>query len=232
MSTTLQGKKVAMLATDGVEQSELTGPREALEQAGARVDLISTKPGEIQGFKHLDKGDRFKVDRTLDDVSADQYDALVLPGGVVNPDRLRTDPRAVQLVRDFFAAHKPVGAICHGPWLLVEADVVRHRNVTSWPSLKTDIANAGGCWADEQVRVDNGLVTSRKPDNIPAFSARLIEEIAKGVHRSTPTSEVVRQPGPFEAKHDDATGDEDLAIEISSADSFPASDSPSSHQVT
>jgi protease I len=178
----LQGKKIAFLATDGVEQVEYTEPRKAVEQAGAEVHLISLKPGEIQGFNHLDKGDRFPVDQAVADAREADYDGLVLPGGVANPDFLRTDPDAVRFVRSFYDAGKPIAAICHGPWTLVEAGVVRGRTLTSWPSLKTDIENAGGTWVDEEVHVDQGLVTSRKPDDIPAFSAKAIEEVAEGVH--------------------------------------------------
>jgi protease I len=179
----LQGKKIAFLATDGVEQVEYTKPRKAIEQAGAEVHLISLETGEIQGFNHLDKGDRFPVDKAVADAREADYDGLVLPGGVANPDFLRTDQDAVRFVRSFFDAGKPIAAICHGPWTLVEADVVRGRTLTSWPSLKTDIQNAGGTWVDEEVHVDQGLVTSRKPDDIPAFSAKAIEEIAEGVHQ-------------------------------------------------
>ena len=182
MAGELQGKKIAFLATDGVEQVEYTEPRKAVEQAGATADLVSLKPGQIQGFNHLDKGDTFPVDKAVSDASADDYDGLVLPGGVANPDFLRTDPDAVRFVRSFYDAGKPIAAICHGPWTLVEAGVVRGRTLTSWPSIKTDIENAGGTWVDEEVHVDQGLVTSRKPDDIPAFSAKAIEEIAEGVH--------------------------------------------------
>jgi protease I len=178
----LQGKKVAFLATDGVEQVEYTEPRKAVEQAGATADLVSLKPGQIQGLNHLDKGDTFPVDRAVSDASADDYDGLVLPGGVANPDVLRTDKDAVQFVRSFFEAGKPVASICHGAWTLVEADVVRGRTLTSWPSVKTDIENAGGTWVDEEVHTDRGLVTSRKPDDLPAFNAKIIEEFAEGIH--------------------------------------------------
>jgi protease I len=178
----LQGKKVAFLATDGVEQIEYTEPRKAVEQAGAEAQLVSLEPGEIQGFNHLDKGDRFPVDVAVSKASADDYDGLVLPGGVANPDVLRTDEYAVQFVRSFFEAGKPVASICHGAWTLVEADVVKGRTLTSWPSLRTDIENAGGNWVDEQVHTDRGLVTSRKPDDLPAFNAKIIEEFAEGVH--------------------------------------------------
>jgi len=178
----LQGKRVAFLATDMVEQVELTEPWKAVEQAGAAPELISLEEGEIQGFNHYDKADTFKVDYTVEVAHADDYDALVIPGGVGNPDTMRGDENAVQFVRDFFEQNKPVGVICHGPWMLVEAGVVRGRKVTSWPSLQTDIRNAGGEWVDEQVVVDNGLVTSRKPDDLPAFTAKIVEEFAEGKH--------------------------------------------------
>jgi protease I len=182
MANELNGKRVAIVATDMVEQVELVEPRKALEDAGAKTDLISLKPGEIQGFKHYDKADTFPVDRTIEEVSADEYDALLLPGGVGNPDTLRTDENVVSFVRDFFEQGKPVAAICHGPWTLVEAGVVSGRTLTSWPSIQTDIRNAGGNWVDEEVHVDQGLVTSRKPDDIPAFNAKTIEEFAEGKH--------------------------------------------------
>jgi deglycase len=178
----LQGKKIAFLATDGVEQVEYTEPRKAVEQAGAAAHLVSLKPGQIQGFNHLDKGDTFPVDKAVSDASADDYDGLVLPGGVANPDVLRTDKDAVQFVRSFFEAGKPVASICHGAWTLVEADVVKGRTLTSWPSIRTDIENAGGAWVDEEVHTDRGLVTSRKPDDLPAFNAKIIEEFAEGRH--------------------------------------------------
>jgi deglycase len=178
----LQGKKIAFLATDGVEQVEYTEPRKAVEQAGATAHLVSLKPGEIQGFNHLDKGDTFPVDKAVSEASAGDYDGLVLPGGVANPDVLRTDKDAVQFVRSFFEAGKPVASICHGAWTLVEADVVKGRTLTSWPSIRTDIENAGGAWVDEQVHTDRGLVTSRKPDDLPAFNAKIVEEFAEGVH--------------------------------------------------
>src|SRR5512132_4022460 len=178
----LNGKRVAFLATDGVEQVELTEPRAAVEAEGADVDLISLTKGEFQGFDHLDKGDTFTADKAVAEAEPDEYDALVLPGGVANPDFLRINPDAVRFVRAFFEAKKPVGAICHGPWTLVEADVIKGRTLTSWPSLQTDIRNAGATWVDEEVHVDNGLVTSRKPDDLPAFCKKLIEEIAEGRH--------------------------------------------------
>jgi deglycase len=184
----LQGRKVAFLATDGVEQIEYTEPRKAVEQAGAEAHLVSLEPGEIQGFNHLDKGDRFPVDKAVVQASAGDYDGLVLPGGVANPDFLRADKDAVQFVRSFFEAGKPVASICHGAWTLVEAGVVKGRTLTSWPSIRTDIENAGGTWVDEEVHVDKGLVTSRKPDDLPAFCARTIEEIAEGVHEEQATA--------------------------------------------
>jgi protease I len=178
----LQGKTVAIIAADMVEQVELVEPRKALEDAGATTHLISMEPGEIQGFNHFDKADTHKVDKTIEEVDASDYDALMIPGGVGNPDLMRGDENMVQFVRAFFEQAKPVAAICHGPWMLVEADVVRGRKVTSWPTLQTDIRNAGGTWVNEEVVTDQGLVTSRKPDDIPAFSRKMIEEIAEGKH--------------------------------------------------
>lgn len=175
-TTALRGKRVAILATDGVEQSELADVRQALDDAGAKTDLIAPKAGTIQAFKHHDKGDTFQVDVALDAAKAGDYAALYLPGGVANPDALRMDQRAVQFAREFMAADKPVAAICHGPWLLVEAGVVAGRRLTSWPSLKTDIRNAGGEWVDEAVCVDERLITSRKPADIPAFNKRVVSE--------------------------------------------------------
>jgi protease I len=179
---TLQGKKIAILATDGFEQSELEQPREALQQAGAETEVISPKDGEIRGWAEDDFGDSVPVDRALAEVSAEDYDGLLLPGGVMNPDKLRLEPKAVEFVRAFFSAGKPVAAICHGPQLLIEADVVRGRKLTSYPSVRKDLINAGAQWVDAEVVVDNGLVTSRKPDDIPAFNAKMIEEFAEGVH--------------------------------------------------
>jgi protease I len=184
MANELRGKKVAFLATDGVEQVELIEPRKAVEVAGAQTDLISIKSGSIQGVKGMSKGDTFPVDKTVTEAWASDYDALVLPGGVANPDKLRVNKDAVRFVREFFDADKPIGAICHGPWTLVEAGVVRGRTLTSWPSLQTDIRNAGGNWVDEQVHTDKGLVTSRKPDDIPAFNQKIIEEFAEGRHNA------------------------------------------------
>ena len=175
----LKGKRVAFLATDMVEQVELTEPWTAIEQAGAEIDLVSLEEGEIQGFNHYDKADTFPVDRTVQDASAEDYDALVLPGGVGNPDTLRTDENAVRFVSEFFEAGKPVAAICHAPWMLVEADVARGRKLTSYWSIKTDVRNAGGNWVDEEVVVDGNLVTSRSPDDLPAFNEKLLAELAK-----------------------------------------------------
>jgi protease I len=183
MADTLKGKKIAFLvANEGVEQIELTEPWKAVEEAGGTPELIAPKPGQTQAFNHLDKADAFKVDRKVEEADESDYDGLVLPGGVANPDFLRIDKKAVAFTRSFFESGKPVGAICHGPWTLVEADVVRGRTLTSWPSLKTDIRNAGGNWVDEQVHVDSGLVTSRKPDDLKAFNAKIVEEFAEGVH--------------------------------------------------
>ena len=182
MANELQGKKIAFLATDGVEQIELIEPWKAVEQAGGEPELLSIQPGKIQGFQHLDKGEEFSVDKHVSQAEPDDYDGLVLPGGVANPDHLRTVPDAVSFIRAFFEAGKPVGVICHGPWTLVEADVLKGRTITSWPSLETDIRNAGGNWVDEEVHVDAGLVSSRKPDDLDAFCAKIVEEFAEGVH--------------------------------------------------
>jgi protease I len=182
MGDKLNGKRIAFLATDMVEQVELTEPRKAVEAEGATPELVSLEEGEIQGFDHYNKADTFKVDRTVEEASADDYDALVIPGGVGNPDTLRADENAVEFTRQFFEQGKPVGVICHGPWMLVETGVVRGRKVTSWPSLRTDIQNAGGEWVDEEVVVDNGLVTSRKPDDLPAFTKKIVEEFCEGRH--------------------------------------------------
>src|SRR4051794_18732448 len=183
MADELNGKRVAFLmANEGVEQVELTETLQAVRDSGAEADLIAPDSGQIQAFNHLDKADTFDVDRTVSEISVDDYDALAIPGGVANPDNLRTDKDAVRLVREFFAAGKPVGAICHAPWMLVEADVVDGRKLPSFPSIQTDVRNAGGSWVDEEVVVDSGLVTSRKPDDLPAFNAKIIEEFAEGVH--------------------------------------------------
>ena len=179
---TLNGMKVAILTADGFEQVELTEPKKALEEAGAQTRVVSPAKGEVQGWKHFDKGDKFKVDVPLEQARADEYDALLLPGGVANPDQLRMIPKAVQFVREFFESGKPVAAICHGPWTLIDAGAVKGRTVTSWPSLKTDLLNAGAKWVDQEVIVDNGLVTSRKPQDIPAFNRKMIEEFGEGRH--------------------------------------------------
>ena len=183
MSNELNGKRVAFLvANEGIEQVELTEPWKAVENEGGKPELISTDSGEVQAFNHLDKADTFSVDHTVGDVSASDYDGLVLPRGVANPDFLRMDDDAVGFVREFFEASKPVGVICHGPWTLVEADVLKGRTITSWPSLQTDIRNAGGNWVDEEVVVDQGLVSSRNPDDLPAFCAKIVEEFCEGEH--------------------------------------------------
>ena len=183
MSNELQGKRIAFLvANEGTEQVELTEPWQAVQAAGGTPELLSLEAGEVQAFNHLDKADTFPVGRVVADASADDYDALVLPGGVANPDFLRMDADAVAFTKEFFVQHKPVAAICHGPWTLVEAKVLQGRTLTSWPSLQTDIRNAGGNWVDEEVVVDNGLVTSRKPDDLKAFCDALIEQVAAGAH--------------------------------------------------
>jgi protease I len=182
MAASLKGKKVAIIAADMVERVELVEPRKALEDAGATTELISMERGEIEAFDHFDKSDKQKVDKAIDSADPSDYDALMIPGGVGNPDLMRGDKRMVAFTRAFFDEGKPVAAICHGPWMLVEADAVRGRKVTSWPTLQTDIRNAGGDWVDEKVVVDSGLVTSRKPDDIPAFNSKMIEEFAEGVH--------------------------------------------------
>lgn len=201
MNASLKGKKIAILATDGVEQVELEKPRQALDAAGAITHLISPKAGTIQAMNHDDKGSQLKVDRVLGEVKPSEYDALLLPGGVANPDRLRTDQRAVQFAREFMLSDRPVAAICHGPWLLVEANAVAGRTLTSWPSLQTDIRNAGGEWVDQPVQEDEKLVTSRKPDDIPKFNEAILRTFA-GV-----------------------TGT-DAQVDLTSQQSFPASDAP------
>lgn len=181
--TSANGKRVAILATDGFEESELHSPRAALLQAGAFVELISLEAGAIKGWKDGDWGGTEQVDRAVADAKVEDYDALLLPGGVMNPDKLRMDPDAVAFVRAFVDQHKPVAAICHGPWLLAEAGVVRGRKLTSYPSIRTDLTNAGAEWVDEEVVVDSGLITSRSPKDLPAFNARLLEGVAEGVHQ-------------------------------------------------
>jgi deglycase len=202
MQVGLNGRRVAILATDGVEQVELVEPRKALDEAGAITQLIAPKAGSIQAMNHDEKGDKLTVDRTLADARPSEYDALLLPGGVANPDTLRMDQSAVQFVREFMLADKPVAAICHGPWLLVEAGAVAGRRLTSWPSLQTDIRNAGGEWVDEKVIVDDHLVTSRKPDDIPSFNAAMLREFGGGL--------------------------DDRQVDEFSEQSFPASDPPPS----
>jgi protease I len=182
MADKLSGKKVAILAADGFEEVELTKPKKALEEAGAKTSVVSIKSGKIQGMNHADKGEKVAVDITLDDAKPEQFDALMIPGGLMNPDTLRSTAEALEFVRHFFEKGKPVAAICHGPWVLIDAGVVRGRTLTSWPAIKTDVRNAGGNWVDEEVVVDNGLVTSRKPDDIPAFNEKMIEEFCEGRH--------------------------------------------------
>jgi protease I len=182
MAHELDGKRVAFVATDMVEQVELTEPWKAVEQAGGTPELLSIKQGEIQGFNHFDKADTFPVDRLVADATADEFDGLVLPGGVGNPDQLRVDEDVQGFVRSFFEQGKPVGVICHGAWTLIDAGVAKGRTLTSWPTLRTDLTNAGANWVDEEVHVDQGLVTSRKPDDLPAFCKKLVEELAEGRH--------------------------------------------------
>ena len=182
MAGGLTGKRVAMLVADGFEQVELTGPKEALEQAGAKVSIVSPEQGKVKGWEHTEWGDEFPVDVSLEEAKAEDFDALVLPGGVMNPDKLRRNSWALQLVRAFHESGKPLAAICHGPWTLIDAGIVAGRRMTSYESIQADLKNAGAEWVDEEVVVDNGLVTSRKPDDIPAFNRKLIEEISEGVH--------------------------------------------------
>jgi protease I len=184
MPQTLTGRKIAILVTDGFEQVEMTDPRNALDQEGAQTALIAPSSGTVRGWKHRQWGDEFPVDVPLEQADPNTYDALLLPGGVMSPDRLRMNPRAVAFVRSFVEARKPIASICHGPWLLVEANAVRDRTLTSWPSLQTDIRNAGGRWVDQEVLVDQGLVTSRKPDDLPAFNAKMLEEFREGKHQA------------------------------------------------
>jgi protease I len=182
MSQELSGKKIAILVENAFEQVEMTEPRKALEEAGAQTHLISPQKDKVQGWNHFDKGDEFPVDVPLENANPNDYDALLLPGGVANPDQLRMNQKAVQFIKSFFEAGKPVAAICHGPWTLIEAGVVKGRTVTSWPSLQTDLRNAGANWVDQEVVTDNGLVTSRKPDDIPAFNSKMLEEFAEPQH--------------------------------------------------
>jgi protease I len=182
MADKLAGKKVAILAADGFEEVELTKPKKALDDAGAQTSVVSIKPGKIQGMNHADKGETVAVDLTLRDAKPQDFDALMIPGGLMNPDALRSTEEALEFVRHFFREGKPVAAICHAPWVLIDAEVVRGRTLTSWPAIKTDVRNAGGNWVDEEVVVDNGLVTSRKPDDIPAFNEKMIEEFCEGRH--------------------------------------------------
>jgi protease I len=181
---TLNGKRVAILVEDGFEQVELTSPKQALEEAGATTQIISPKSGKVKGWAHTKWGDEFPVDVAIEQANANNFDALLLPGGVMNPDKLRTNQQAVQFVRSFFDQQKPVASICHGPWILAEADVLRGRKVTSYNSIKTDLKNAGANWVDQEVVVDQGLVTSRNPDDLPAFNRKMIEEIAEGKHEA------------------------------------------------
>ena len=183
MAEQLRGKRVAALVTKGFEQVELLEPKKALENAGARVDVVSPESGQVRGWNHTEWGDEVTVDRALDTAKADEYDALLLPGGVMNPDHLRMNQTAVQFVKQFATAGKPIAVICPGPWTLVEAGVVRGMKITSWPSLKTDLQNAGATWVDQEVVVDRGIVSSRKPDDIPAFNRKMIEEFAEGRHQ-------------------------------------------------
>ena len=195
MADELKGKKIAALVDNGFEQSELIEPKKALEQAGAHVDVVSPQTGEVRGWQHTEWGQKVRVDRELSSARPADYDGLLLPGGVMSPDRLRANPEAVGFVKEFVAAGKPIAAICHGPWTLIEADAVKGRRMTSWPSLRSDLTNAGASWVDEQVVVDRGLVTSRKPDDIPAFNRKMIEEFAEGVHPSVGSRQVLSSSG-------------------------------------
>jgi deglycase len=192
----LAGKRVAILAADMFERVELEEPRKALEAAGATTEVISIHDGEIQGFDHFEPAAKVKVDRTVEEASEGDYDALLVPGGVGNPDQLRGDENAVALVRAFAEANKPMAVICHGPWVLVEAGVARGRTLTSWPTLATDIRNAGGTWVDREVVVDDGIVTSRKPDDLPAFNEKMIEEFAEGRHEDRSASKLPSEAPP------------------------------------
>ncbi len=198
MDKKLAGKKVAILVTDGFEQVEMTKPREALDEAGAETKIVSIKSGKIQGVNHDEKGDKFDVDLTLGEARADDFDALLIPGGLMNPDAMRQEESAIEFVRGFFDAGKPVAVICHGPQVLINADLVRGRTMTSWPALQVDMRNAGAYWVDEEVVVDNGLVSSRNPDDIPAFNEKMIEEFAEGKHPGMRQSEDVGAPVALE----------------------------------
>jgi len=188
MSNKLLNKRIAILVTDGVEQAELEGPRKALKEEGAEAVIVSLHPGKIQAMQHADKGDQFEVDDTLDHARPSQFDALVIPGGLINPDTLRSTKEAVEFVKGFAQEEKPIAAICHGPWLLIEAGIVRGRKLTSWPAIQTDVKNAGGNWVDESVVVDNGVITSRKPADIPQFNEKMIEEFVEGRHAGMSSS--------------------------------------------
>jgi protease I len=197
----LDGMRVAILAAEGFEQAELLEPRKALAEAGAETSIVSPAKDEVQGWKHFEKGAKVKVDVPLEQADASAFDALLLPGGVANPDQLRMHSRAVQFVRDFFESGKPVAVICHGPWTLIEAGVVRGRTITSWPSLRTDLANAGANWVDQEVVVDHGLVSSRKPQDIPAFNRKMIEEFAEGRRKGQrQTARAAPRPGAGEGR--------------------------------
>ena len=187
MANELRNKSVAVLVENGFEQSELTEPKKALEEAGATTDIVSPQSGKVKGWKHKNWGDEFQVDRRLEDANPNEYDALLLPGGVMNPDKLRINPAAVNFVKHFVDSGKPIAAICHAPWTLIDAGAVSGRRMTSWPSLRTDLRNAGADWVDQEVVVDRGLVTSRKPDDIPAFNRKMIEEFAEGKHQPRST---------------------------------------------
>jgi len=201
MPRTIDGKRVAILATDGFEQSELLEPLKALRDAGAIVEIVSPKSGRIKAWAQTDWGQELDVDVELSKADADDYDALVLPGGVMNPDHLRANRSAVQFVKDFIDAKKPIAAICHAPWMLIEAGGAKGRRLTSWPSLKTDLRNAGAEWVDEEVVTDRGIVTSRKPDDLPAFTRKLIEEIAEGVHQRASGKHQAAKPEQAATRH-------------------------------
>jgi protease I len=188
MNANLEGKKVAILVADGFEQVELTEPQAALKKAGANSRIVSPAQGKVKGWNKTDWGDEFQVDTPLEAANPEDFDALLLPGGVMNPDTLRRHPKAQQFVKAFFDAGKPVAAICHGPWTLIDAQVVKGRKLTSYESIQTDLKNAGAEWVDQEVVVDNGLVTSRKPDDLPAFNRKMVEEFAEGIHRPKPRS--------------------------------------------